>query len=83
MSAAPPQDVHILFNEVCHVPWIVGLDAKALGRVRLLHLSSPRGADLEACADPSFSLQKKTHTSRTLRQFRFVILSYGRMPIIT
>ena len=49
---------------------LLGWTRKPLGRVRLLHLSSPRGAQLVACADPSVARQRKTHTtSRTSRQF--------------
>ena len=41
VSAAPFPDLHLLFNEVCLGPGIVGLDAKAIGpRLALASLES-------------------------------------------
>ena len=52
VSSAPPPDLHRLFNKVVVGPGIVGPDAKAVGPRPAQHLSGPRGAQLEACADP-------------------------------
>ena len=49
---------------------IVGPDAKAIGPRPAQHLSGPRGAHHDACADPRDALKNKTArtTSRTSRQ---------------
>ena len=45
LSAAPPPDLHPLFNEVCLGPGIVGLEAKAAGpRLALASLESSWGS---------------------------------------
>ena len=60
-----------LFNEVVVGPGIVGPDAKAIGPRPAQHLSGPRGARHDACADPRNALKNKTArtTTRTSRQF--------------
>ena len=52
VSAAPPPDPHRLFNKDVVGPGIVGPDAKAMGPRPVQHLSGPRGAQHDACADP-------------------------------
>ena len=71
VAAAPLPDLDRLFNEVVVGPGIVGPDAKAIGPRPAQHLSGPRGAQHDACADPCDALKNKTAhtTSRTSRQF--------------
>ena len=71
MSAAPHPNLHRLFNNVVVGPGIVGPDAKAMGPRPAHHLSGPRGARHDACADPHDALKNKTAhtTSRTSPQF--------------
>ena len=53
-------DPHRLFNKVVVGPGIVGPDAKATGPRPAQHLSGPRGAQHDACADPRDARQKKS-----------------------
>ena len=70
-GAPPLPDLHPLFNEVCHGAWDCWTGRESHWAASGSCISRVlRGAQLEACADPSFALQRKTHTkSRTSRQF--------------
>ena len=72
MFAAPPPDLHRLFNKVVVGPGIVGSDPKAIGPRPAQHPSGPRGARHDACADPRNALKKikpARTTTRNPRQF--------------
>ena len=66
VSSAPPPDLHLLFNEVCRGAWDCWARRESIGRVRLLHLSSPRGAQHDARADPSLRFKAKRTRPRAL-----------------
>ena len=57
-----PPDLHRLFNKVVVEPGIVGPDAKAIGPRPAQHLSGPRGAQHDPCADPRDARQNKKCT---------------------
>ena len=51
MAGAPHPNPHRLFDKDVVVPGIVGPDAKVMGPRPAQHLSGPRGAQHDACAD--------------------------------
>ena len=60
VAGAPLPDLHRLFNKVVVGPGIVGPDAKAIGPRPAQHLSGPRGAQVDARADPRDARKKKS-----------------------